>query len=140
VGGANGLRLRVAQTPPGAKIRLTLLRDGKEQQVETTVADQGGRLGGPGAELLEGIAVAGIDEDQRKQFGIPERVHGLVVTAVDAASPFARHLREGTVVIEVNDRPADSLADARAALREGVNKFYVWDRGRVGYVALRVER
>jgi hypothetical protein len=44
------------------------------------------------------------------------------------------------VLIEVNDRPAGSPADARRALRKGVNKLYVWNQGRVGYLALRLLR
>ena len=139
-GGANGLRLRIAQTTPGAKIHLSVLREGKPLEVDATVGDQAQQLGGPGGDLLEGVEVAVLDDELREQYGVPDQVGGLVVTGVAPDSPFVRHLREGMVVIEVNDRPVEQPDDARAGLREGVNKFYVWDRGRVGYLALRVRR
>jgi S1-C subfamily serine protease len=66
-------------------------------------------------------------------------MEGLVVTAVEATSPYGRYLRPGTVILEINDREVTSLENAREQLRRGVNKFYVYDRGRTGYLAFGLE-
>jgi len=42
------------------------------------------------------------------------------------------------VIIEVNGVPARSVEVAQEAFRPGVNRLYVYDRGRVGFLALRM--
>ncbi len=135
----NQLRLRVAQKIPGSKVVISLFRDGEPLELEVEVGDQSSWLAGAADEFLEGVAVAALDEGKRAEYGIPQSIRGIIITEVDAASPFARHFVEGTVIIEVNDRPADAAGKARKALRQGVNKLYVYDRGRIGYLALRLD-
>lgn len=132
---ANELRLRIAETPPGATVRVKLLRSGKERSLEVTLADLEGELG---LNLIEGIEVRTVAEQDREPYAIPDDVSGVLITAVDPVSPHARRLAEGMVIIEINDRAVETVQDVRDALHKGVNKLYIYHRGRVGYLAIRV--
>ena len=45
----------------------------------------------------------------------------------------ALDLKTGIVVLEVNDREVLAIGDAKKALRPGINKLYVYSRGRTGF-------
>jgi Do/DeqQ family serine protease len=138
-GSPNELRLRVAQAPPGSRIRLDVVRDGEAMELKAEVVDRSQVLGGIGNEWLDGVTVGSLDGELRENLGIPERVQGVVIREVDPSSGYARFLRPGLVIMEVNDRRVQSVDEAKRALRPGVNKLYVYDRGRTGYLALRLE-
>ena len=90
-------------------------------------------------ELLEGVEVSQINEDQAKEYRIPLNVTGLIITSVSAESPYARNLTEGMVIMEVNDEEVTTIREAREQLKSGVNKLYIYNRGRTGYLPIRVE-
>ena len=136
---ANQLRIRVAQTPPGTELKLGLMREKKRIELTAIVGDQATFLASTDNELLQGITVASLDDERRRQYRISDRVDGLVVTEVKATSPYARFLREGSVILEVNDRAVATAEQARDSLQRGVNKLYIYDRGRTGYIAIRTE-
>lgn len=135
----NELRVRVGQVPPGTPLKLGVVREGKKRDIEVKVGDRARQIGGvAGNELFEGIEVKAIDEEARKEFGIPDRIEGVVLTEAKASSPYSRYLVEGMVILEINDERVRGVSDARSALRRGVNKLYVYQDGRTGYLALRV--
>jgi hypothetical protein len=43
------------------------------------------------------------------------------------------------VIVEVNDRPARTLSDARKLLRKGANRLWIHDRGAFGYLVIRIQ-
>lgn len=135
---ANELRLVVSQTAPGTEIEITYVRDGEEMTTTARVVDQENSLAGMGSELIEGVAVTRLSDDFRDRYGVPDDINGLGITEIDPSSPYARALRPGMVVIEINGRPVDRLSEARDALRRGANRLYVFDRGRTGYYAIRI--
>ena len=63
----------------------------------------------------------------------------MLVKEVEPSSPFSRYLREGMVWLEINDQKVQTPQEAREILRPGVNKFYIYDRGVVRYLALRLK-
>jgi len=134
---ANDLRLQIGQTPPGSEIEVTYIRDGERKSVSLKVTDPEEGAFGSG-ELTSGVEIAVISEELRERYQIPSEIEGVIITSVDPRSSLARHVRPGMVILEINDQTVDSVPDARRALRNGVNKIYVFDRGRIGYLALRV--
>ena len=134
----NELRVRIGQFPPGTSLQFQVVRNGKEENLEVIVGDRASHIGGEGNELFEGIVASVLNESIRKQFGIPEKIDGIVVTETKADSPYARYLRPGVVILEINDQRSNGVSDARSALRHGVNKLYVYENGRTGYLALRL--
>ncbi|MEM1223809.1 MAG: Do family serine endopeptidase [Verrucomicrobiota bacterium] len=133
---ANQFRVRIAQTPPGNRIELILIRDGKKKNITANVGNRDQQIATTG-ELFEGVFAEEIDDDLRENLGIPESVGGLALTQIESSSPYTRSLRPGMVIMEINDKAFSSLSEASRLLRNGVNKLYIYERGRVGYIAVR---
>ena len=132
----NQFRVRVAQTPPGTSLEFGLIRDGDAITLDITIGDRGGVLADSGR-LFEGVSSAMLDDDSRDEFDIPDSIDGLLITEVASSSPYSRSLNKGMVIMEINDQDFDTPRDAMRLWREGVNKLYIFDRGRVGYIAVR---
>lgn len=138
------LRLIVAQAVPGSQIPVRFLREGEEQEVMVTVANQNdprgiAAAGGGGRELIPGVRVERLTAERRTEANWPENLAGLVVIEVTNESPYARSpLRVGMVIVEINGRPVSDPATAREALRRGPNRFWVFDGQDYGYLVLRV--
>jgi Do/DeqQ family serine protease len=118
------LRLIVAQNPPGTKVRVQYLRDGKPAELDVTL----GRLVDDTNELVAGVTVAPVTDGLRDTYRLPDDVGGLVVTAVAGDSPYRSRFHPGMLILEVNRRAADDVDTARAALGRGRNFCLVWDR------------
>jgi Do/DeqQ family serine protease len=122
----NQLRNEVAARAPGAEITLTILRNGKNQQVriklgtlaaETAAATQGGGPGGGGGKL--GVGVVPLTPDLAAQLGLRRGAQGLVVQSIDPEGPAAQAgLREGDVIQEVNRQPVRTTDELRGALQK----------------------
>ena len=134
---ANDLRLRIGQTSPGNEIEIEFIREGVRQSVKAVVVDQEGSLAEQGNQLFNGVAVARLSTELRDRYNIPSEIEGLVITRVEPTSPLSRLLREGMTIIELNDRKVDDLRDVRESLQRGINKLYIYERGRLGYLAIR---
>ncbi len=135
---ANDFRLQVAQTPPGSTVHLTVRREGESKTLHVVLGDlEEAGLAAGDIQLFDGVTVSSLTPAHRDDFRIPNNVDGVIITSVEPRSPFARTLREGMVLVEINDRPVESVADARRLLRRGANKLYIFDRGRFGYLAVR---
>ncbi len=132
----NELRLSVAQMTPGTVVKVTFLREGKEQSVNVTL----GRLdASSGNELLPGITVAPLSSEVRKQLDIDRNIEGLVVQDVSEKSPYLERLVPGLVIIEVNRQPVKTVEEARQNLKKGGNNLlYVYYRGVFRYIVLPV--
>ncbi|HYE32280.1 MAG TPA: DegQ family serine endoprotease [Methylomirabilota bacterium] len=155
------LRLMVAQTAPNSSVKFNVLRNGKKQTINVTLAElpsdalasnadprrQGGRATPSepdSAETLEGVTVTDLTPATRRQFNIPQRVAGALVMRVDPDSnAYAKGIRAGTVIEEINGKPVKSADDAvelteankapRLRLRiwrSGVSQYIVVDKAK----------
>lgn len=126
------LRLVISQIAPGTRVTVSLLRDGKAQTVEVTL----GRLEDTVAagEFLPGVQVEPLTPDLRRQFRVDPRVEGIVITAVDEASPYRDVFPIGCVIEQVNRLPVNDASTARAAVRPGRNMATVFFRGGYRYL------
>ena len=130
------LRLAVAQTAPGTKIRLKSLRDGKPADLEIMLSKLPEDNAAPN-ELLTGISVTPANDDLRRTYRLPDDVDGLVVTAVADDSPYRERFRVGMLIVQINRAPVEDVAGAKALLRQGLNFCYVWIRGGFRYVTFQ---
>jgi serine protease Do len=125
VSDAGHLQVLIGQNPPGSKVNLQVIRDGKQMTVPVTLEEMGARASAKGAGSGEehgkarwGLALQNLSPELRDQLQAPSDVHGVVVTDVEPGSPADNAgLSRGVVIEEVNRRPVQSVADAQRELR-----------------------
>ncbi|MEO7600095.1 MAG: DegQ family serine endoprotease [Opitutus sp.] len=122
------LKLTVANFAPGQKIAAKVLREGKTVPVELKVAarpsdkalarGEGGN-GGFGQEenddtgTLNGVGVGDLDPQTRREFDIPSKIRGALVTSVEPDSAAATAgLQPGDVIQEINRQPVKTAEEA----------------------------
>lgn len=138
------LRLLVAQTAPGTRVTLKVLRDGKPRTIAVTLGTLPEELGGgseepggvsdaKGADVLEGVDLSDLDSALRRQYDIPAHVRGAVVTNVEEDSPAAEAgLRKGDVILEINRQPVRNADEAIELSRKATGDrvlLRVWSSG-----------
>ncbi|KQN93331.1 protease [Sphingomonas sp. Leaf231] len=156
----------VANAAPGSTIRLEVVRAGKRQTLNATVAtrpsdDQLAALNGgaegedglpeedgatqatPGSSSL-GVAVQPLTPQIARSIGVDSTVQGVVVAAVDPATDAGQKLKRGDVISSVNSQPVRTGADvarivaaAKAAGRPSV--LLSMTRGRVSGALIAVK-
>jgi serine protease Do len=147
VNDANSLRNQIAETAPGTEIALTILRDGREQQlrarlVELPADKEPSSTSGPeqGREQL-GVSIEPLTPDVAAQLDLRRNTQGLVVTEVNPSGPAAEAgIQTDDVILEVNHQSVKSAAELRAALgRSGARPslLLVNREGRSLFIAVR---
>jgi Do/DeqQ family serine protease len=125
VGDSNQLRNAVARMQPGSAVRLTVLRDGREQQLTAKLAEltpargeaaEPARGETPGGAW--GLSVQPLTPELAERLGVPATARGVAVTAVDPQGPAAdAGIRQGDVIEEVDGKPVRGADELRSALR-----------------------
>ena len=145
---SRNLKLMVGKAAPGAKAEVKVIRDGKEKTFSVTLrempdqqADAKPSKGEPNEiDALNGVEVADITPEARKQFEIPASLKGALVVNVDPNSPsYDAGLRQGDVLLEIDRKPISSAADAVDVTRTLKAKrvlALVWTRGASRYVVV----
>ncbi len=119
----------IGALPPGSKVRLVVLRDGKERELTATLtelaedaargetANAGAEAAKPqaGANALLGLDVMDLTADQRKrnQLDVGE---GVSITRVTGQSAREAGLRPGMTILQVGRTPVGSVAALNKAL------------------------
>ncbi|MEO5586533.1 MAG: Do family serine endopeptidase [Novosphingobium sp.] len=134
----------VANTAPGTRIPIELVREGKRLTVSALVArrpteeelakqtfdpapqaesenpfnNPPKRQGEGVAEQSLGVSVLTVTPQIARQLGAPETTQGLVVNAVDASSDAAaKGLQRGDIILSANYRNVATIADLEVAVR-----------------------
>ena len=149
----NSLRNRVASTPPGTEVTLTILRDGTEQQLRATLgeysgpANQPGPSGGNGGGSSDGklgVMVQPLTPELAARLGLPQDTQGLVVAGVEPGSPAAdAGIQQGDVIIEADRQPVRSVADLTGAIERAGDRpllLLINRRGQTAYMTVRPRR
>jgi len=133
------LIFRVSAMPPGQKVDLDLMREGKSKSITVTLGERpSGEDEQEAATTKEdtptsklGIQIDDLNQRTRRQFEIPREIEGAVVTDVTDLSPADdANLRVGDVIMRVNDRDinsAQTFKDTIAGFRSGTMvRFYIY--------------
>ncbi len=132
----------ISSYPPGTKVRLEVIRDGKRVSIPVTLEERpddtgvepgevGGEEEGDVSERV-GITVTELTPRIRQMFGLEDDLQGVMITRVDPLSPAGeKGLMKGDVITEANGKPVASTAD----LMKQVKKV-----GKGGYLRLYVYR
>jgi serine protease Do len=134
-----GFRLKVADTPVDKHVAVDLLRDGKRNSVQVTLANRdivlaqapgrrgsggGGMQGGGGGATDDpreqavglGLTVRQLNEREREAIG--DDVKAVVVDQVEEGGPAdIAGINEGEILLEANGRDLESPAELGAAVR-----------------------
>jgi serine protease Do len=142
------LKLQVARVKPGETVPVKVLRNGSTKTIEVAVNELPGSeklakadtKDNAGGEALKGVAVGDLDAQTRRQFNIPNNVHGAIVTDVDE-NTVAREagLKPGDVILEINRHPVKSAEDAVRLTEKPKDKttlLRVWSNGGSRYVVV----
>jgi serine protease Do len=121
------LQRLVSATPVGTKVTMTIVRDGKEQEVTLNITEQPDAVKTARAHddqdehALAGVEVASINDRTAHEFGLErgKAASGVVVVDVQPESPAERAgLMEGDVIREINRHPVKSTADYEKIMAE----------------------
>ncbi len=124
----------IAESPLGRRVRLTMFREDKEQEVTATVAawpnltPQRGAMPGRTTAAMEpnpGVTLAPITEADRKHYGLSPTLTGALITQVRPNSE-AGYLGAvpGDVIVAVRRTPVTNPDDVHKAIKEA----YAQDR------------
>ncbi len=153
----NHLRNIVARTPVDSEVEITVLRNGEKKTVTMKVGERptdemlaGGKGFSPPATMktldnvLAGLEVQALTDEQRKQLSLPQEVAGVVVNEVKPGSAAeAAGLQQGDIIQEVNREVVKNLADykriAPTIEKEQLVVLFLNRRGNNLFVAVNPE-
>lgn len=148
VNDANALRNQIAGTSPGSDVALTILRDGREEQVHARLSElppdkqtaPSSTGSGNGREQL-GLTIEPLTAEAARRLGLRSGTTGVVVTDVDPSGPAAEAgIQPDDVILQVNHQPVRSAGELRAALRRSGTRpalLLVSREGRNLFLAVR---
>ncbi|WP_448588284.1 Do family serine endopeptidase [Thermocrinis sp.] len=134
------LQFKIMKTPPGTEIKLTIIRDGKEQVVKVKVGEMPEEVGfaQPREQVGDlGLALRDLSPEEVRRFGVKGV---LVVDVVQGSLAQRSGLRRGDIILMLNNEPVEKVSDFEAKLekaksdkrdrvlllvRRGGNNFYV---------------
>jgi len=150
---SNGLRNLVASISPGTNVKVSALRDGKEENFQVALAelperkqaesdDETDSTAAPSSGKF-GLTLQNLTSDAAQKFGLEANDQGLLVTRVNPSGAAANAgIRQGDLIQEVNRKPVRSVADFSAAISQSGSRpalLLIKRREAVVYVTLRQE-
>ena len=143
------LRLMMAQTSPGTKVELVVIRQGERRTLAATLNElpreqpKEGRSGFSPPEpqnFLEGVELQALSPQTRRQLDLPSRLQGALVTSVDPwSTAYQAGLRTGNVIVEVNRQRVGNPEEAATALQQSTADavlLRVWAEGGIRYLVV----
>jgi len=146
------LKLTVANVAPDTEAPLVVLRDNKSVDLKVKIGENTGkRQRNSGSDdddkkssndndtgTLNGVGVGDLDPQVRREFDIPAKVQGAIITDVDPSSAGANAgLQPGDVILEINHHPVRSAEDAVRLTEKTESKktlLKVWSQRGTRYV------
>ena len=148
----NSARNEIAKLAPGSTATVTLNRNGRDQNVQVTLAelpdrpqansdDDSSEQGTNGGTERFGLTLQPLTSDSAQRFGLDADDQGLLVTRVDPSSDAASAgIRQGDLIQEVNRQPVKTFVDFSNALRQSGSRpalVLIKRRNAVIYVTLK---
>ncbi len=129
--------------PPGSKVTLTILRDGKKLKKTVKLtrrpSEKELRARRQGAKKKLGLTLRELTQEEAQHMNLP-REGGLYVVRVDPRSPaFEAGIRRGDVILEVERKPVTTVSglakEIEKARKKGKKKvlLFIWRNG-VGFM------
>ena len=135
----------IAAHAPGTAVKLRVVRNGREEELMVKLAERPGRdreqaqtpapppgeRGRSDADPSFGLTVRDLDRQTIDRLALPRVTRGVLVTRVEPlSSAYDGGIGRGTILLEINRQPVDTVADyrriARATHWGDVLAFYVY--------------
>jgi len=126
IANTHDLRKFVAETAPDTKVAVTVLRDGKDVNLDVTVGKMPTQAlasnaptenAEPGNVQHFGMEVQPLTPDLAQQFGYKNDQHGVIIGGVEPGSAAAAaNLQTGDLIVEADRKPVNNVDDLRSAL------------------------
>jgi serine protease Do len=140
------LKLEVGRTLPGSTVTVQVQRDGATKELKVTLQELPGtenaaKTNGPDdTGTLNGVGVADLDRQTRRELDVPDKVGGALVTGVEEDSA-ARDagLQSGDVIEEINRQPvknADNAVRLTEKSKDKTTLLKVWSKGNSHYIVV----
>lgn len=148
----NSLRNQVASMAPGSNANVTVVRNGREQNVQVSLSElppnqerreseESGNREGPSGNERFGLTLQPLTAQSASRYGLEPDDQGLLVTKVDATSQAASAgIRQGDLIQEVNRQPVRTFAEFNSAIQQSGSRpalVLLKRRSAVIYVTLR---
>ncbi len=143
---SNELHSIAATALPGTKVSVEIIRDKKKKNIEIEVGER------PNSRNIEegrdenkfplflGVGLKTLDDYYRRGFDIPDDIKGVVVTDINQTSPVIEMgLKKGDVIVEINRKEIEDIADFREILEEVERTTIVtaiYRKGRYSYIEI----
>jgi serine protease Do len=142
----NELPRMVAETAPGSKATLKILREGKEKTLSLTITELAderqaqARDAGEAEKTPLGLEVQNLNPNLAQQFRLRDN-KGVVVVQVEPGSPAAdAGIRAGDLILEVNDAVVGTVKEYREAVakvkKEAVARMLIKRGGNTLYLTV----
>ena len=82
-----------------------------------------------------GLNCALLTSENREKYHVPNASHGVLVSNSKGE---VETFKEGVVLVEINGAQILDLKDVAENLYPGINRFYVWYRGKYRFLAYRI--
>src|SRR5687768_9023243 len=147
----NSLRNQIAGLAPGSTANVTVVRNGREQNLQVALSELPDRQrpeteesssgNGAGTNDRFGLSLQPLTAEMASRYGLEADDQGLVVTRVDPASSAATAgIRQGDLIQEVNRQPVRSIVGFTTAMRASGSRpalILIKRRNNVIYLTLR---
>lgn len=110
-------RNAIALTPPGQKVSIEIVRNGQRQPLNPQLREMDADTQTtPLTDALQerlGFKLEALSPEQKQALGLPGSFKGLMISAISAESnAYQRGLRQGDLVLEINQLPVESATQA----------------------------
>ncbi|MFH1156434.1 MAG: Do family serine endopeptidase [Pseudomonadota bacterium] len=132
----------------GKKVEVTFVREGKTKTTTVTLAKRNDA--GINGQVVEsgtdhfGLGLEAVDQNNARQFGLPQNSQGLVVTEIQPDGKAAgTGIKEGDLLVEINHRPVETLSDYQSVLdsiKSGEVVQLLFRRGNTSFIAIRLTK
>jgi serine protease Do len=147
----HSLRNQIAGMTPGSTANVTVVRNGREQNMQVALielpdrqrpeTEESSSNNGNGTNERFGLSLQPLTAEMASRYGLEADDQGLVVTRVDPASNAANAgIRQGDLIQEVNRQPVRSIVGFTTAVRASAGRpalVLIKRRNNVLYLTLR---
>ncbi|KPK02171.1 MAG: hypothetical protein AMK71_03180 [Nitrospira bacterium SG8_35_4] len=111
---SSGLRNMVSGRLPGTKVKIKLVRLGREMNISVTLGELPQEMAMAKStvdNVMQGVSVQDLTPEIRERLRIPQNVDGVIITNIDGESPASEDLRQNDVIQEINKKSIRTVKD-----------------------------